>query len=142
MTQFTEKLDPGEADIEAVRAPLMAHLDQIGRDVGYRPYSILLSDEPGGPVTGGLYGYVLFEWLFIQFVSVPETLRGQGVGSQLMGQAEAWARAEGLGGLWLDTFAFQARPFYEKLGYSVFGEITDHPRGSSRYFLKKQLHGT
>ena len=139
MAQFTEKLDPNEADIEAVRLTLMASLDKIGRDVGYRPYSVLLSDEPGGPVTGGLYGYVLFEWLFIQYVSVPETQQGKGIGTQLMAQAEAWARAEGLGGLWLDTFAFQARPFYEKLGFTVFGEITDHPHGSSRYFLKKHL---
>ena len=139
MTQFTEKLDPDEADIEAVRLPLVANLDQMGREIGYRPYSILLSDHPGGPVTGGLYGYVLFEWLFIQYVSVPEALRGQGVGSQLMAKAESWARSEGLGGLWLDTFAFQARPFYEKLGFTVFGEIIDHPRGSARYFLKKPL---
>lgn len=139
MAQFTEKLDPNEADIEAVRLTLMASLDKIGRDVGYRPYSVLLSDEPGGPVTGGLYGYVLFEWLFIQYVSVPETQQGKGIGTQLMAQAEAWARAEGLGGLWLDTFAFQARPFYEKLGFTVFGQITDHPHGSSRYFLKKHL---
>lgn len=142
MALFTQKLDPTEADIEAVRIPLVANLEQMGRDPGYRPYAVLLSDHPGGPVTGGLYGYVLFEWLFIQFVSVPETLRGQGVGTQLMVRAEDWARAEGLGGLWLDTFAFQALPFYEKLGYTVFGEISDHPRGSSRYFLKKQLGST
>ena len=139
MAQFTEKLDPDDADIEAVRLTLTADLDRQGRDLGYRPYSILLSDTPSGPVTGGLYGYVLFEWLFIQYVSVPEALQGKGVGTELMGKAEAWARAEGLGGLWLDTFAFQARPFYEKLGFTVFGEITDHPRGSSRYFLKKHL---
>lgn len=139
MAHLTQKLDPTEADIEAVRLTLEASLDRLGRDAGYRPYSVLLSDEPGGPVTGGLYGYVLFDWLFIQFVSVPETQQGKGIGGHLMAQAEAWARAEGLGGLWLDTFAFQARPFYEKLGFSVFGEIVDHPRGSSRYFLKKHL---
>jgi GNAT superfamily N-acetyltransferase len=139
MALLRQTLDPSEAEIEAVRIPLVANLDAMGRDSGYRPYAVLLSDEPDGPVTGGLYGYVLFEWLFIQFLAVPDTLRGQGVGTQLMAQAEDWARAEGLGGIWLDTFAFQARPFYEKLGFSVFGEITDHPRGSSRYFLKKQL---
>ena len=139
MVQLTEKLDPSEADIEAVRLTLEASLEKLGRDAGYRPYSVLLSDEPGGPVTGGLYGYVLFDWLFIQFVAVHETQQGKGIGAQLMAQAEGWARAEGLGGLWLDTFAFQARPFYEKLGFTLFGEIADHPSGSSRYFLKKPL---
>ncbi|MDB5536981.1 MAG: Acetyltransferase family protein, partial [Devosia sp.] len=42
-------------------------------------------------------------------------------------------------GIWLDTFSFQARPFYEKLGYSVFGTIPDYPPGGARYFLSKTL---
>jgi ribosomal protein S18 acetylase RimI-like enzyme len=39
--------------------------------------------------------------------------------------------------VWLDTFSFQARGFYEKLGYTVFGEIENHPPGHSRFFLRK-----
>ena len=42
-------------------------------------------------------------------------------------------------GIWLDTFSFQARRFYEKLGYVVFGELPDYPAGHSRYFLQKRL---
>lgn len=137
--QFTQKLDPNETDIEAVRLGLTADLDRQGREAGYRPYSVLLSEAPGGPVIGGLYGYAMFDWLFIQFVSVPQAKQAKGIGTELMARAEAWARAEGLGGIWLDTFAFQAKPFYEKLGFRVFGEIADHPRGSSRYFMKKPL---
>jgi GNAT superfamily N-acetyltransferase len=56
-----------------------------------------------------------------------------------MARAETWSRERGLAGMWLDTFAFQARPFYEKLGFSVFGEIENHPRGSSRFFLQKRF---
>jgi len=40
---------------------------------------------------------------------------------------------------WLDTFEFQARGFYERLGYSCFGELPNYPVGFSRYFLKKTL---
>ena len=29
--------------------------------------------------------------------------------------------------------------FYQKLGYAVFGEITNYPPGSSRFFLHKHL---
>jgi hypothetical protein len=39
----------------------------------------------------------------------------------------------------LDTFSYQARPFYEKLGYRVFGELEDYPPGHTRFFLRKQL---
>ncbi len=139
MTLFTERLDPSAEDIDAVLMALVASERQAGRDSGYQPFSVLLSEEPGGPVIGGLYGYTLFDWLFIQYVAVPPDRKGEGLGSQLMARAEAWSRARGLAGMWLDTFSFQARPFYEKLGFSVFGEIEDHPRGARRHFLCKRL---
>jgi hypothetical protein len=56
-----------------------------------------------------------------------------------MQHAEQVARARKLTGIWLDTFDFQARPFYEKLGFTVFGELKDHPRGISQYWLQKRL---
>lgn len=139
MVVYTEKLDPSQDDIDAVLGALVASEQNAGRDAGYQPFSVLLSDEPGGPVTGGVYGYQLFDWLFIQYLAVPLGRQGQGIGQELMARAEAWSRQRGLAGMWLDTFAFQARPFYEKLGFSVFGEIEDHPRGSSRFFMLKRL---
>jgi hypothetical protein len=35
--------------------------------------------------------------------------------------------------------SFQAQPFYEKLGFSVFGTLDDLPVGHQRIFLKKNL---
>ena len=139
MVIYTEKLDPSQGDVDAVLAALVASEVDAGRYGGYQPYSVLLSDEPGGPVTGGLYGYQLYDWLFVQYLAVPLGSQGQGIGQELMARAEAWSRERGLAGMWLDTFAFQARPFYEKLGFTVFGEIENHPRGSSRYFLYKRF---
>lgn len=56
-----------------------------------------------------------------------------------MGMAEAIAHDKGCVGVWLDTFSFQAPDFYQKLGYSVFGELKDYPPGYSRFFLQKRL---
>jgi len=56
-----------------------------------------------------------------------------------MKRAEAEAIARGCRGAWLDTFAFQARPFYEQLGYTCFGELNDYPTGFARYFMNKAL---
>ena len=39
----------------------------------------------------------------------------------------------------LDTFSFQARPFYEALGYEVFGILDDYPPGHHKFFMKKAL---
>ncbi len=77
--------------------------------------------------------------MFIQFVSVAADLRGQGLGRMLMQEAEDWAREQGLGGMWLDTFAFQAPDFYRALGFVEFGTIEDHPSGSRRLFFQKRL---
>ena len=40
---------------------------------------------------------------------------------------------------YLDTFDFQARPFYEKQGYAAFGVQDDYPPGHRRYFVEKGL---
>lgn len=100
--------------------------------------AVLLRDDDGATL-GGLWGESFSDWLFIELLYVPESLRGQEIGSELMAQAETHARAQGLTGIWLDTYSFQARPFYEKLGYVVVGEITDMPPGGARYFLSKRL---
>ena len=78
--RFEEKLAPTAADVDAVVAALVASEAAAGRDGGYQPYSILLRDSADGPVTGGLYGYVLFDWLFIQYVAVPLDRQRQGIG--------------------------------------------------------------
>jgi hypothetical protein len=39
----------------------------------------------------------------------------------------------------LDTFSFQARGFYEKLGYRVFGGLDNHPAGHQHYFMTKRF---
>jgi len=53
--------------------------------------------------------------------------------------AEREAIARGCGSAFLDTFSFQALPFYVSLGYKVFGELADYPLGHRRYFLRKSL---
>lgn len=101
------------------------------------PVCVALLDDDGA-IEGGLYGSTLYDWLAIELLFVPERLRGSGAGSQLIAEAEAQARARGCVGAWLDTFSFQARGFYEKLGYSVVGTIADHPLGGARYFMTKR----
>jgi hypothetical protein len=39
----------------------------------------------------------------------------------------------------VETADWQARPFYEKLGYTVFATLDNCPEGHTRYFLKKDL---
>ncbi|WP_300398924.1 GNAT family N-acetyltransferase, partial [uncultured Sphingobium sp.] len=65
--------------------------------------------------------------------------RGADHGTALMRRAEELAREQDCIGIWLDTYSFQARGFYEKMGFSLCGEIADHPVGEKRFFLSKRL---
>jgi hypothetical protein len=54
-----------------------------------------------------------------------------------MEDAEAYALSRGAVGATLETYSFQARPFYERLGYEVFSTLGGYPRGHIKFFLKK-----
>jgi GNAT superfamily N-acetyltransferase len=127
-----------DEDREAILRPLRAFNRRHGPPTDNRPLALLVKDA-GGIVTGGLWGYSLYDWLFVELLVVPEPFRRTGLGTRLMRQAEEIARQRDCVGIWLDTFEFQARPFYEKLGYSVFGQLDDHPRGVIRYLLQKRI---
>ncbi len=101
-----------------------------------RTLCIGIEGEDG--TAGGLYGWTIYDWLFVELLFVPEPMRGQRLGAELVTRAEAEARARGCIGAWLDTFSFQARGFYEKLGYELAGTIPDHPRGGARCILAKR----
>jgi GNAT superfamily N-acetyltransferase len=100
---------------------------------------ILLSDPDSDVIVGGLHGATMFSYLWIDLLFVPESMRGIGIGRKLMMQAEAEALRRGCNGVTLDTFSFQARGFYERLGYQVFGILDDCPPGHSRFYLTKRL---
>jgi GNAT superfamily N-acetyltransferase len=96
----------------------------------------MLKDDAGQSV-GGLWGELYYDWLFVELLFVPESLRGKDFGSKLLGEAERIAKAKGCTGIWLDTFSFQAPGFYEKHGYERFAALENYPRGKQRFFFRK-----
>jgi len=129
---------PQEADRQVIIDGLIAYNNSKAPPTSWGPFAIRLLSDTGVSI-GGLWGRFAYQWLFVELLFVPEQLRGQGIGRSIMQAAEEVAIKRACIGIWLDTFEFQARPFYEKLGYSVFGKIEDYPPGSRRYFLQKRL---
>ena len=113
-----------------------------GRWPGHLPWQELavFVRDADGAVVGGLAGHTYAGWLFVQYFWLAEALRGAGLGRGLLAQAERIAVRRGCHSAYLDTFSFQARGFYEKLGYEVFGAL-DYPPGRQRHFLRKRLAG-
>ncbi len=101
---------------------------------------IRIKDSANNVTLGGIWTEILFDWMYIEVLYVPEALRGNGLGSQLLVQAEDSARSKGCVGIWLETFDFQAPDFYRKNGWELFATLPHYPRGSNRRFLCKRLH--
>jgi GNAT superfamily N-acetyltransferase len=99
------------------------------------PVAFFLRDE-NGEILGGLLGEIWAAWLHVRTLAVAAPARRQGFGKELMTRAESYARERGCTDAWLDTFSFQARPFYEKLGYRVFGTLENHPSGRPPALLR------
>jgi GNAT superfamily N-acetyltransferase len=114
---------------------------QFGRPLDFRPLAILLSDSVTDEIVGGLNGATIFSYLHVDSLFVPPHLRRTGWGRKIILEAEAEALRRGCHGVWLSTFTFQARGFYERLGYSAFGAVDDYPPGHGLIFLSKRLGG-
>ncbi len=134
--RMTDQAD--ESVRKAVLDPLIPYNDAKTGCNDYRPLVIAVEDAEG-TVVGGLWGKTAYGWLFVELLFLPESLRGRGLGAEPMSRAETEAIARGCHGALLDTFEFQARPFYERLGYVCFGELKDYPVGLARYFMRKML---
>ncbi len=129
---------PNAPELAAIGAGLRRHNQPFGGSEKTRELTACVRDE-NGRVIAGLYGHSDWGWLFIKWLWVDENHRKHGWGRKLMTAAEVEAVKRGCTGVWLDTFSFQARGFYEKLGYVLFGKLDDYPAGQNRVFLEKRL---
>ena len=128
---------PDEADVEVLPYALEAYNEgRWPQHPPWQPLAIFLRDE--AQIVAGLAGETYCGWLFVKYLWVSEGLRGRGVGRELMARAEGLARERGCHSAWLETFSFQARGFYEKLGYQEFGRL-DYPPDHHRHFMRKRL---
>jgi GNAT superfamily N-acetyltransferase len=130
--------DPAPEHRAAIRAGLVAYNAAHVPDISTHAVAIALRND-AGEIVGGLWAVLVFDWMIVELLFVPQAMRGCDLGTRLLGEAETIARDRGCIGLWLDTFSFQARGFYEKQGFICAGEIENHPRGAARYFMKKRL---
>jgi ribosomal protein S18 acetylase RimI-like enzyme len=122
-----------------VRLALSRKIDEFNdRTVPFNQerFAILLRDT-GNSLAGGISGILYWGWLYIDDLWVDESLRRQGFGTELMKRAEAYALTQRCYAAWVDTF--QARRFYERLGYEVFASLDSYPGEQCRWFLKKRL---
>ena len=126
-----------EADEAAVVRGLLTFNEKWLGPSNDQPVRFVARDELG--VVGGVLGHTRWNWLYVAKLWVDARARGRGIGTRLLMGAEELARKRGCTDASLDTFEYQARPFYEKLGYELFGTLDGYPPGYRQFYLRKRL---
>ena len=135
---ITSESDPLSPDAQVIGQTLLHYNLQHVPFFDRKPLILLLRDDDG-KVVGGLRGNTGWNWLYVECLAIAEHVRGQRWGSQLLATAEREAAARGCHSAYLDTFDFQALPFYQKQGYTLFGTLDGFAGDHKRYFLQKRF---
>jgi len=136
--RLTEEHGAPETDCDTVVEGLRSYNAAFRQWADQEPLNLFLRDEEG-QIQGGLLAVTRWHWLQIGILWLAEECRGQGYGSAILCRAEEIGRGRGCRRASLDTAEFQARAFYERHGYRVFGELEDYPPGWRTYFMEKTL---
>ncbi len=136
---LTVSSEPEPDAAAVIGAGLNSYNDAI---VGYAdrlPLHVIVRDADSGEILGGISGRTSLGLMFLDLVYLPDSLRGQDIGTRMMALAEEEGRRRGCRSGVLYTISFQAPRFYERLGWRIFGEVPCDPPGTSRVFLTKDL---
>lgn len=129
---------PSKNDISVIRSGLSAYnVAQVPALLTLANEEFLVIMRENGQIVAG--AVCEFDWgcLFFDTVWTDDSVRGKGYGTLVMNAAETYALQQGIHSAYLMTTSFQARPFYEKLGYELFGVQQDRPRGHIFNFMQK-----
>ena len=96
-------------------------------------------DEKNNIIAGCIARMYCWRVIYIDILWVDDNHRKQGLGTKLLKEIERVAEKERCTLIHLDTFDFQAKDFYLRHGYEVFGTLEDCPENHCRYYLKKKL---
>lgn len=116
-------------------------IDAYNRAHGYEPVIELAAFvyDDANRVCGGVYGELVWNWLYIDLLWVDNSARGRGCGRQLVSAIEQEAQRRGVNQVYLATTSFQALPFYYHVGYRLFGVLEDRPPGYQYYYLQRTV---
>ena len=136
---FTIEADNSESTAKAIQQGLESFNSKaVGFEIQAVPLNLAVRDT-SGKLCGGIIARTYTDTLYFDIVWLDEALRGSGQGRAMMAKAEEEGRRRGARHAWLATLSWQARPFYEKLGYRVFGDMPVMGGQHTRYFMRKDL---
>ena len=120
---------------------LIADIEHYGKEVNWEEheaYFIKIMD--GERIAGILDLFISHKVAKIKDLIVDHNRKRQGIGKQLILEAEKIARKSGAHRMYLDTGKdWQARKFYEAMGYEVEGTLRDYSFHKDFVFYSKKV---
>lgn len=136
--KITQPLEPRDSDFEVLKLGLNRYNESFIGKLSKEKVASFVKDDTG-KIVGGIVGEIKWGWLYIEGLWVDSVCRKDGWGSKLLKALEDFALSKAVINYRLETTSFQALGFYQKAGYSIFGELSDMPPGHTSFFLKKQI---
>lgn len=130
---------PTEADNALISQGLADFNEQQTGYRDWKPLAALAKDPDTGATIGGMIGRTSYGLLFIDTVFLPDTARGQDLGTRLLAMMEQEGIKRGCQSGFLYTITFQAPGFYARHGWREFGRIACDPPGTGRVFMTKSF---
>ena len=133
------RLENTESQKSQIIGDLIRSYNRSKREVAEsEPLNLYIEDEHG-EIMAGLVAETFGNWLEIEYLFVKEDIRGQGIGSQLLHQAESEAKKRNCRFAFVNTYQFQAPAFYQKHGYKEVFTLKDYPYTGQRHYYQKDL---
>jgi GNAT superfamily N-acetyltransferase len=133
---------PSKNDLETISNGIQSfNLQHISSKVALEKdtrFACFAKDE-NGDVLGGVRAVAFWNYCILELLWLSEDVRGHNIGGKLMDAAEGFAKEHGFEYIRTETLSFQAKPFYVKRGYLVYGELVDYPKGHTTFCMVKKL---
>ena len=133
------RLENTESQKSQIIGDLIRSYNRSKREVAESEPLNLYVEGEHGEIMAGLVAETFGNWLEIEYLFVKEDLRGQGIGSQLLHQAESEAKKRNCRFAFVNTYQFQAPAFYQKHGYKEVFTLKDYPYTGQRHYYQKDL---
>ena len=133
------RLENIESQKSQVIGDLIRSYNRSKREVAESEPLNLYVEDDSGELMAGLVAETFGNWLEIEYLFVKEDLRGQGIGSKLLQQAESEAKKRNCRYVFVNTYQFQSPAFYQKHGYKEVFTLKDYPYTGQRHYYQKDL---
>lgn len=108
------------------------HINELRTDIEY----VAFDKEQ---LVGGVFGYIMEDYLCVSLLWVAETYRGNQIATKLMDLIENEALEKGCYQFYLETCTFQAVELYEKRGYDLKFVVNNCPIGYDDHRMIKKV---